>query len=88
MKPNFLLGHIGHTLAAAGSIETIVTSLSISESLMIGTKNLDSPITENINLIRGVTPWKTRPNQRKLAIKNSFGFGGAFISLVLTEFLP
>lgn len=75
-------------MGAAGAIETAATALSISESTLIGTLNLDTiGVDANIKIIRENITWQVRQNQRKIAVKNSFGFGGAFVSLILAEYI-
>jgi 3-oxoacyl-[acyl-carrier-protein] synthase II len=71
---------IGHTLGAAGAIEAIATILAIREGCVPPTINLDDPDphAEGLDLAAG------RAVQRdvRVAISNSFGFGGQNTSLV------
>jgi 3-oxoacyl-[acyl-carrier-protein] synthase II len=71
---------LGHTLGAAGAIEAIVTILSIRESCVPPTINLDDPddAAEGLDL----TPNTARSHDIKIAISNSFGFGGQNTTLV------
>ena len=71
---------IGHTLGAAGGIETAFLALSLARSLIPPTINLDEPDPAcALNLVTGTA----REGQLNVAVKNSFGFGGTNASLVL-----
>jgi 3-oxoacyl-[acyl-carrier-protein] synthase II len=71
---------IGHTLGAAGAIEAIVTILSIRESCVPPTINLDDPddAAEGLDL----TPNRAQSHDIRVALSNSFGFGGQNTALV------
>jgi beta-ketoacyl-acyl-carrier-protein synthase II len=71
---------LGHTLGAAGAIEAIVTIQSIRHSCVPPTINLDDPDPEAEGL--DLTPGKAVSRDIRLAISNSFGFGGQNSSLV------
>ncbi|ETN70038.1 Beta-ketoacyl synthase protein [Necator americanus] len=75
-------GHIGHLLAAAGSVETIATVAAIRDAKLPANLNLDESDELKVNLLRTVEEW---PKPRT-AIVNSFGFGGTNASLVITEY--
>ncbi|KAK6727700.1 hypothetical protein RB195_005405 [Necator americanus] len=75
-------GHIGHLLAAAGSVETIATVAAIGDAKLPANLNLDESDELEVNLLRTVEEW---PKPRT-AIVNSFGFGGTNASLVITEY--
>ncbi|KAH7717414.1 Protein F10G8.9 a, partial [Aphelenchoides avenae] len=78
-------GHIGHCLAAAGSLETVATLLSMKEGVLLPTFNLrETDINADVDLVKdAMRPWKAK--DRRIALMNSFGFGGAFVSLALVE---
>ncbi|GAB3469392.1 beta-ketoacyl-[acyl-carrier-protein] synthase family protein [Actinophytocola sediminis] len=74
-------GALGHSLAAAGAIETVCTVLSVSQDIVPPTANLDSQDPEiELDLV-AKTP---RETPVRVAINNSFGFGGANTVLVVT----
>ena len=66
-----------------------ILALSIRDGIIIGTKNLkETDISADIDLISTKNSpfieWKS--DGRRIALMNSFGFGGAFVSLCLAEF--
>jgi 3-oxoacyl-[acyl-carrier-protein] synthase II len=70
----------GHLLGAAGGIETVFTALTIHEGIIPPTINLDNP-DENCDL--DYVPNIARKTDVKLAMTNSFGFGGTNAVLIL-----
>jgi len=63
----------GHTLGAAGAIESAYTVLAIVNSMMPPTINYEYPDPDcNLDYV----PNRARPRKIRLALKNSFGFGG------------
>jgi 3-oxoacyl-[acyl-carrier-protein] synthase II len=72
----------GHMLAASGSLETAFTAMSLKEGIIPPTLNVyDQDGCCNITLIKETTRKKMR-----LALTNSFGFGGVNAVVVLKEF--
>uniref|UniRef100_A0A914VNT3 3-oxoacyl-[acyl-carrier-protein] synthase n=1 Tax=Plectus sambesii TaxID=2011161 RepID=A0A914VNT3_9BILA len=72
-------GHLGHLVGAAGAAEAAVTILSVHHGVITPTLNLEQTDIENrLNLVSKVTDWK---DNRRIAICNSFGFGGSNASL-------
>lgn len=70
----------GHLLGAAGAIEAIFSILAIRDGICPPTLNLDNPSVESpINL----APHKAVKKEVKVALSNSFGFGGTNASVVL-----
>jgi 3-oxoacyl-[acyl-carrier-protein] synthase II len=70
----------GHLLGAAGAIEAIFSILAIRDQVVPPTINLDNPAVE--------TPLDLAPNTKRarevrVALSNSFGFGGTNASLCL-----
>ena len=73
----------GHALGAAGGIETVATALALRDGVMPPTINLESP-DEGFDL--DFVPNVARERHLRVAINNSFGFGGHNTSLVLGRF--
>ena len=71
---------IGHTLGAAGAIEAVVTILTIRESCVPPTVNLDDPDDAAAGL--DLTPNIARSHDVRTAMSNSFGFGGQNTALI------
>uniref|UniRef100_A0A915CBR3 beta-ketoacyl-[acyl-carrier-protein] synthase I n=1 Tax=Parascaris univalens TaxID=6257 RepID=A0A915CBR3_PARUN len=75
-------GHIGHTLGAAGAIEVAATAMCIDRRIIVGNANLnETDIVENIDILKTSVDWKGR----RVALVNSFGFGGPHATLCLSE---
>lgn len=74
---------IGHALGAAGGLEAVATVMAIKSGFVHPTINLEDPeeICLGFNL-----PTKMLPHEIKIAISNSFGFGGHNASLVFAPF--
>lgn len=75
----------GHLLGAAGALEAAVTVMAIKDSIIPPTINLDHPDPEcDLDYV----PNKARHNQKvKVAMSNSFGFGGHNCCLVFRQFV-
>jgi 3-oxoacyl-[acyl-carrier-protein] synthase II len=71
---------LGHTLGAAGAIEAIVTILSIREGCIPPTINLADPDPAGEGL--DLTPNVAARRDVRIALSNSFGFGGQNTALV------
>jgi 3-oxoacyl-[acyl-carrier-protein] synthase II len=69
----------GHLLGAAGAIEAAFSILAIRDGAAPPTINLDNP-DEGCDL--DYVPHKPRHQEIKVAMSNSFGFGGTNASLV------
>ncbi|MGH2475948.1 MAG: beta-ketoacyl-ACP synthase II [Candidatus Limnocylindrales bacterium] len=74
---------IGHTLGAAGAIEAIATVRSIRESCIPPTINLTDPdpAAEGLTIVTG----EAARHDIRVALSNSFGFGGQNTALVFTR---
>jgi 3-oxoacyl-[acyl-carrier-protein] synthase II len=71
---------IGHLLGAAGAVEAIFSILAIRDQVAPPTINLDNPSVETpIDLV----PYQPRKREVKVALSNSFGFGGTNATLVM-----
>ena len=74
----------GHLLGAAGSVEMAACIMAIKEGIVPPTINLDSPDPEcDLDFV----PHKAREKKVRVALNNSFGFGGHNASLVAKEFV-
>jgi 3-oxoacyl-[acyl-carrier-protein] synthase II len=70
----------GHLLGAAGAVEAIFCILAIRDNIAPPTINLDNPSVETaIDLV----PQKPRRREIKVALSNSFGFGGTNASVII-----
>ena len=74
---------IGHTIGAAGAIEGVVCVLSIVNGIIPPTINLDEPDPE---LDLDYVPNQARKQDIKVAISNSFAFGGHNVTLVFKKY--
>ncbi|WP_442819544.1 beta-ketoacyl-[acyl-carrier-protein] synthase family protein [Streptomyces sp. NBC_01230] len=72
----------GHTLGAAGGIETALTVLALQRQLVPPTVNLDAP---DPAIPIDVVSKEARPGVFDVAVKTSLGFGGHNAALVLTR---
>jgi 3-oxoacyl-[acyl-carrier-protein] synthase II len=71
---------LGHTVAAAGAVETVLTLLALGDGVLPPTRNLHDPDPDcDLDHIALVA----RPARARVAMSNSFGFGGVNASLVL-----
>jgi 3-oxoacyl-[acyl-carrier-protein] synthase II len=75
---------LGHTLGAAGALESVATIQAIREGAVPPTINLHDP-DEAVNGL-DVTPNKATRRPIRAALNNSFGFGGQNAALVFTRF--
>ncbi|MDR3515480.1 MAG: beta-ketoacyl-ACP synthase II [Azospirillaceae bacterium] len=75
---------IGHLLGAAGAVEAIYSILAINHGVVPPTLNLDSPspACAGVDLV----PKQARERRVRVALSNSFGFGGTNASLIFKEF--
>lgn len=78
-------GAHGHLLGAAGSLETLLTILSCNQGIVPPTINLkDTSDMMPLNFVANVKQlWKS--SNRRVALKNSFGFGGTNATLCVGE---
>ena len=70
----------GHLLGAAGAIEAIYSIKAVTTGIIPPTLNLDNPSPEvsGIDLV----PHKAKEKKIKVALSNSFGFGGTNACLI------
>jgi len=74
----------GHLLGAAGAIEAISSILSINNNIIPPTIN-HAVIDENINPSLNLTLNKAQKREVKIAMSNTFGFGGHNACVVFKE---
>ena len=74
---------LGHTLGAAGAIEAVFTILALREGCVPPTINLDEPDEAGDGL--DLTPNRAAGRDMRVALSNSFGFGGQNTALVFTR---
>ena len=70
----------GHLLGAAGGLESVISTLTLTEKVVPPTINLDEPdpACEGLELV----PHEAKERDVKVALTNSFGFGGTNVSLI------
>jgi len=74
---------IGHMIGAAGSAEAVITVLAIHNDLLPPTINYHTPDPEcDLDYV----PNAPRPARIRVALSNSFGFGGHNVSLVFRRY--
>lgn len=71
---------IGHLLGASAAVELVVTTLSVSRNVVHPTANLETPDPE---CDLDYCPGAARELPVKLALSNSFGFGGHNVCLAI-----
>jgi 3-oxoacyl-[acyl-carrier-protein] synthase II len=73
---------IGHLLGAAGAVEAIFSILAIKNQIVPPTLNLENPSPGcDIDLV----PKAAKERPVRVALSNSFGFGGTNASLIFSE---
>jgi 3-oxoacyl-[acyl-carrier-protein] synthase II len=70
---------VGHTMAAAGSLEAVASVLALQHGLIPPTANL---ATLDPEIPFDCVPIIARPAPLEIALSNSFGFGGQNVSLI------
>ncbi|TWU43866.1 3-oxoacyl-[acyl-carrier-protein] synthase 2 [Novipirellula aureliae] len=74
---------LGHSLGASGGIEAVVVCKTLQESLIPPTINLTNP---DPNCDLDYTPIEAKRREVRIAISNSFGFGGHNACVVLKKY--
>ena len=73
-------GITGHTLAAAGIVEAIVTAAAVERRMLPPSANVETPDASlAVDLVR-----QARPAPLRHAMSNNFGFGGSNCALVFS----
>jgi 3-oxoacyl-[acyl-carrier-protein] synthase II len=73
---------IGHLLGASGAVELIACAKAITDSVIPPTMNLDNP-DERCDLKMDFVPREARQKKVRVAMNNSFGFGGHNACIVI-----
>ncbi|MBI3214780.1 MAG: beta-ketoacyl-ACP synthase [Mycobacterium sp.] len=76
-------GALGHSVGAAGAVESILTVLTLRDGIVPATRNLKN-LDPDIHL--DVVAGSPRPGDYQYAISNSFGFGGHNVALVFGRY--
>ena len=82
-------GAVGHLLGAAGSVEAIFTVLACHTGVLPPTLNCTEPDEEfrHMSFVSFTSqPWTCDSSQKRIALTNSFGFGGTNASLCISEY--
>jgi 3-oxoacyl-[acyl-carrier-protein] synthase II len=75
----------GHLMGAAGAVEAVVTVLAMQHGILPPTINLDTPDPEcDLDYV----PNRPRPARVRVALSNSFGFGGHNACLAFRAYEP
>ncbi|MBS0628310.1 MAG: beta-ketoacyl-[acyl-carrier-protein] synthase II, partial [Verrucomicrobia bacterium] len=85
IKMNGTKSMIGHGLGAAGGLEAVATIKAILTGMLHPTINLTNPEegVEGIDLVPNVA----KPHKVKVALSNSFGFGGHNSSILFAPYI-
>ena len=81
-KPlNSLKGYFGHTLGAAGVVETILSSESLKRNQLLPTAGFESiGVSQPVNVIKNTTDKKVTT-----CLKTASGFGGCNAAIILKK---
>ena len=78
---NSLKGYYGHTLGAAGIVETIISAQSLREDELIPTVGFESAgMTQTVNVIK-----KKESRVLRTCLKTASGFGGCNAAIILQK---
>lgn len=74
---------VGHLLGAAGAVEAIYTLLAMEKQVAPPTVNLENPLPEAAGM--DLVPLQAKEREIRVALSNSFGFGGTNASLLFKK---
>lgn len=77
-------GAIGHLLGASGAVEAVFTVLSCEKAILPPSINVTCKMDTNMNVVTQATKWTP---ERRVALKNSLGFGGTNASILITNYV-
>lgn len=79
-------GAHGHLLGAAGNLEAVFAIKAVQEGILPPTINLEESEETEINFVPNKSQdWRTL--DRRIALKNAFGFGGTNASLCIAQYI-
>ena len=73
---------IGHTISAAGGVEAVITIMSMKKNIITPTINYNPDPELDLDYV----PDKAREKDIRIAISNSFAFGGHNACLVFKKY--
>jgi beta-ketoacyl ACP synthase len=76
-------GALGHSVGAAGAVESILTLQALRDGLVPATRNLKN-LDPDVHL--DVVAGSPRPGNYEYAVSNSFGFGGHNVALAFGRY--
>ena len=76
-------GAIGHLLGASGSVEALYTVLACQKGVIPPSINIVDQMDSDFNIVKSSTKWNS---VNRVALKNSFGFGGTNASLLIKNY--
>lgn len=84
-----LIGSHGHLLGAAGTLECLFALLACKYGQIPPTINMNEPEDEfkNVNFVANKSQKWPENGKKRIAVKNSFGFGGTNVSLIVSEYV-
>lgn len=88
LKISSTKGSHGHLLGSAGNLEIAFTVLSIKEKIVPPTLGFDTTEAEvaDLNFVPNVAQQWATGSKRRIALKNSFGFGGTNACICISEY--
>jgi 3-oxoacyl-[acyl-carrier-protein] synthase I len=79
---NSLKGYYGHTLGAAGLLESVISMHSMRENIILGTRGFTNPGTEKpVRVVKDTQELKS-----KTCLKTASGFGGCNAAVVIRKY--
>jgi 3-oxoacyl-[acyl-carrier-protein] synthase II len=78
-----LKGHLGHAMAASGTLELAACIAMLRQGVLIPTLNLENidPLCANVRHVQEVTSWSVAT-----VVKNNFALGGVNSSIILRSY--